>query len=76
MPSTATALRIYPDPATGSFRIDGLTTPTQVSVTDISGRIVFEKIISGDESIAAGHWPQGVYLVRVNGKTVKIIKSF
>jgi hypothetical protein len=75
VPSTANALRIYPDPATGSFRIDGLTAPTQVSVTDINGRNVFGKIISVDESIAAGHWPQGVYLVRVNGKNVKVIKN-
>jgi hypothetical protein len=75
-PSAVTAIRIYPDPATGSFRIEGITAPTQVSITDINGRSVFRKIISGDESIAAGHWVKGVYLVRVNGKTAKVIKSF
>jgi hypothetical protein len=72
-PAIAAAIRVYPNPVSESFRIEGLTVPTQVSVTDINGRTVFGKIISGDESILVRHWAKGVYLVRVNGETVKII---
>jgi hypothetical protein len=75
-PSAANAIRIYPNPVTESFRIDGLTAPTPVTVTDVSGRTVLQQTVEGDESIFVGHLPQGIYLVRVNGKTVKIIKSF
>jgi hypothetical protein len=76
-PSIANGIRICPDPATGSFRIEGLTTPTQVSITDINGHTVFGKIISGDESIVAGHWAKGVYLVceRENGENYQELKD-
>jgi hypothetical protein len=75
-PASANAVRVYPDPATESFRIDGLSVPTQVTVTDVSGKTVLQQNVKGDESISVGHLPQGVYLVRVNERTVKVIKSF
>jgi hypothetical protein len=74
-PSITNAIRVYPNPVTESFCIDGITVPTQVTVTDISGKTVLQQTVAGDESISVGHLPQGIYLVRVNGKTVKIIKS-
>jgi hypothetical protein len=70
------AVRVYPDLATESFRIIGLTAPTQVTVADISGKTVLQQTVKGDESISVGHLPQGIYLVRVNERTVKVIKSF
>jgi hypothetical protein len=75
-PSVASAIRVYPDPAAESFRISGVTGPAQVTVTDANGRIVFRKTVAGNEPISAGHWPQGIYLINVNGKTVKAVKTF
>jgi hypothetical protein len=63
------------DPATGNLRIEGLTAPASVIITDLNGRTVFQQTISGNEPIAAGYLPQGVYLVNVNGQTVKTIKN-
>jgi hypothetical protein len=74
-PSTATAIHIYSDPATESFHIAGLTAPTPVTVTDVNGKTVLQQTVNGDESISVGHLPQGIYLVRVNGRTVKTIKN-
>jgi hypothetical protein len=65
---------IYPNPVTESFRIDGITAPTQVIVTDLSGRTVWTQTISGNEPVAVGHWPQGIYLVRAGSKTLKVVK--
>jgi hypothetical protein len=75
-PTSANAIRVYPNPATESFRIAGLTTPTPVTVTNVNGQTVLQQTVTSDESISVGHLPQGVYFVRVNGKTVKVIKSF
>jgi hypothetical protein len=75
LPVEKASLRIYPNPVSESFRIEGITVPMQITVTDINGRSVFKKIISGNESIAVNHWAKGVYLVHVNGKTAKIIKN-
>jgi hypothetical protein len=68
--------RVYPDRATGSFRIEGLAVPAEVSVLDINGRTLFRKTIAGEASIAASHWQPGVYLVHANGATVKVVKTF
>jgi hypothetical protein len=75
-PAITNAVRIYPNPVRESFRIEGLATPTQVTVTDVNGQTVLQQTVAGGESISVGHLPQGIYLVRVNGRTVKIIKSF
>jgi hypothetical protein len=69
-------VRIYPNPVKESFRIDGLTAQTQVSVTDINGRTVLKQTVEVGESISIAHLPQGIYLVRMNGESMKIIKSF
>jgi hypothetical protein len=76
VPTPTNAIRIYPDPETGSFRMEGITQPTQITVTDINGRTIIRKIIAENESIAMNRWPQGIYLVNVNGKTMKITKRF
>jgi hypothetical protein len=82
MPSATNILAItnaiytYLDPATESLRIIGLTAPTQVSITDINGKTLLQQTIKGEENIFVGHLPQGIYLIRVNGETTKIIKTF
>jgi hypothetical protein len=73
-PATANAIRIYSDPATGSFRIEGLTAPTQVTVSNANGQTVLRQTVREGENIATGYLPSGVYLVNVNGQTIKIIQ--
>jgi hypothetical protein len=73
-PQAANAVRIYFDPATESFRIDGLTAPAQVTVINAGGQTLLRQTVRDGENIPAAHLPQGVYLVNVNGKTIKIIK--
>jgi hypothetical protein len=73
-PGIQPAIAVYPNPVKESFRIDGLAAPTPVIITDLSGRTVLQQIVRNDETIPAGHWPEGVYIVRVNGQTIKIIK--
>ncbi|MDR1682777.1 MAG: leucine-rich repeat domain-containing protein [Candidatus Symbiothrix sp.] len=73
-PAAGSGIRLYPNPVAESFRIDGITVPTQVTVSDFRGRRVWTQTVAGNEPVAVGHLPQGVYLVHVNGKTVKVIK--
>jgi hypothetical protein len=72
-PAAASAIRVYSHPATGSFHIEGLTAPAQVTVINTGGQIVWRQTVAGDGSLGTGHLPQGVYLVNVNGQTFKII---
>ncbi|MDR0574496.1 MAG: leucine-rich repeat domain-containing protein [Tannerella sp.] len=72
---TESGVSIYPNPVAESFRIKGVAAPTQATVTDLSGRAVLTQMVEGDEPVAVGHLPRGVYIVRVGGKTVKVIKK-
>jgi hypothetical protein len=46
-----------------------------VQVFDISGRQRLNAYLSGGQSLDVSHLPQDIYLVRVNGKTVKVFKK-
>ena len=75
MPAEDDRLGIYPNPVAGSFRIHGITAPAQVVITDLGGRTVWMQTVAGDEPVAATRLSQGIYLVRINGKTLKMIKQ-
>jgi hypothetical protein len=68
-------ITLYPNPVSESFRIEGLTASTQITVTDISGKTLLQQTVQGEENISIGHLSKGVYLIRVNGETTKIIKN-
>jgi hypothetical protein len=72
VPLTMGDVRIYP--SEGTLRIEGLIAPTTVTASNTKGETVFRQALSGDTSIATGDWPKGVYLIRINGKTVKTVK--
>jgi hypothetical protein len=74
-PAGENDLWIYPNPVRDSFRIRGLAAPALVAVTDLSGKIVWKQTVTGSESIPASPWPAGVYLLRVQGQTVKVAKN-
>jgi hypothetical protein len=73
-PVAAGSVRIYPNPVAESFYIDGITAPTPITVTDLGGGTVLTQTVNGNEPVATGHLPKGVYIVGVNGKTVKVVK--
>jgi hypothetical protein len=65
---------IYPNPVVESFRIEGITAPASVVITNASGQTVMRQIVNGSENVSVGHLPQGIYFVRANGSAVKFIK--
>jgi uncharacterized protein YjdB len=71
----STDVRIYPNPVGERFRIGFVAAPAQVVVMDVSGKTVLRQTVRGDESVFVGHLPQGIYVVRVNEKTFKIIRN-
>jgi hypothetical protein len=65
---------VYPNPIVESFRINGITVPTEVIIADLSGRTILQQTIEANESVTVGNLPKGLYLVCVNGKTLKVVK--
>ena len=66
---------IYPNPVSESFNISGLTENTFITILDINGKIVLQRMIFPNGNVSAGHLPSGIYFVNVKNKTEKIIKQ-
>jgi hypothetical protein len=63
------------NPATGLVAINGLQGNERIHLYNINGQLLFTCKAAGEtQNIPVGHWPQGVYLIHVNGQTMKIIK--
>ena len=73
--SLQTAVRLVPNPASTSFKVELDGVPYQgVQVIDLSGT---EIITTSEKQIDVTNWQSGVYLVRVIGtnQTVKLLKQ-
>lgn len=72
-----TTLNLYPNPATTRASIDGLATGDLVSVIDITGKTLVERIATSNHlELDIEMWNNGLYLVVVNGTTVnKLVKQ-
>lgn len=73
--SLQTEVRLVPNPAKTSFKVDLDGVPYQgVQVVDLTGK---EIITTSEKQIDVANWQSGVYLVRVIGtnQTVKLLKQ-
>jgi hypothetical protein len=63
---------------TDGFHIIGLTQPAQLTVTDISGRLLLSRQVVNSEYVHATSWQKGLYVAVVftekNRMAVKMIK--
>jgi len=80
-------LRIYPNPTKGKFNVSGLKfndrtlnrtlSEVEVEVFDIYGRLVLisPSFGEGRREVDISHLPAGVYFLRIDGKTAKVVKE-
>ena len=66
-------ISLSPNPATTYFTIQGLEKETTLTVYNIHGKIVLEKRISPDDKVDVGGWNKGVYFVKTENGTGKLI---
>lgn len=66
-------LIIMPNPAMNYFSVAGIENNTDLIVTDISGKLILKQEISPEEKVNVSDWSKGIYLVKTNGKTMKLI---
>ncbi|MBW7845469.1 MAG: DUF4465 domain-containing protein [Bacteroidia bacterium] len=66
--ATVLDVEIYPNPATTLFNIHlpQLLNTAQVTIFDLSGRVVVEQNVGKFSAIEIAHLPQGLYLVKVS----------
>jgi len=74
-PIKSEIVRLVPNPASDFVKISGVTSGTTVQIYDTSGRIVmYYNVISENETLPISTLPTGMYFVRTNKETLKLIK--
>ncbi len=56
---------VYPNPSNGTLFINGETSNVKVSITDVTGKIVYEKNVSGNNSEIKLNQANGVYFIKM-----------
>ncbi len=58
---------LYPNPAWEFIMLTDVPAHSALSITDLSGRLVYQEVMSGETSkrIDIGHFAEGVYLIRL-----------
>ncbi len=72
-------IKVWPNPASSNLNIDlGNPLYTELSVTDLAGRTILKKKLSGEQTIrlATGNFVPGTYLLKVVGKDTSEIQKF
>ena len=64
---TEASFNVYPNPAQGRFTVEGTG---RMTVSNLLGQVVLVKEIEGQTTVAL---PRGMYFVRLNGVTQKIV---
>ena len=68
-------IQFYPNPVKDRLVVRGLTPDTEVSLLNMMGKKVGETMsVSVDCELDMSGLPAGIYLIKINGKTYKIIK--
>ena len=66
---------LYPNPTTEGFKISGIEGVALVTLTDMSGKLVFEKEVVADELVLINHLPSGVYIARLKSGSGVMVKK-
>ncbi|MDD2797662.1 MAG: AGE family epimerase/isomerase [Bacteroidales bacterium] len=75
----STQIRVYPNPATERIIIDGMDHISQVSLVDVSGKVVAlaQKVVDSQMSFDVSRFAKGVYFVEMQTATgVKQVRKF
>ena len=71
----ASALKVYPNPAKESLRIEGLETDATVEIYNSLGMMVKTVNATADEEINISDLPQGIYMIRCGQQTIRFVKT-
>jgi uncharacterized delta-60 repeat protein len=62
----ATRMLVFPNPTSGIVNIQNISEGTNLTITDISGRVVYSSTASNDLlTISTQNWSNGIYLIQI-----------
>jgi hypothetical protein len=66
---------LYPNPCTDGFTVNAGDKATTLYIYDLSGKLIFTRQVIGLSRVNVGNMDNGVYVVKVNGMNIKLIKN-
>lgn len=66
---------IYPNPTSAYFSVKGIQQKTKIEVVDMAGKVVLATSITNGSPINIERLSKGVYLIKINGQILKLIKQ-
>ena len=67
------SVSLFPNPTTQFFTVQGLYKETSIQIFDLTGKKVLEKIMQPEEKIDVAKWSKGIYVIKVEGRTAKLV---
>ncbi len=62
---TGVGISVYPNPINESFQIKGIKSANTVSLSDLNGKIIFTKMIIGNETVSVSTLQKGLYILKI-----------
>jgi hypothetical protein len=69
------AISVFPNPASGTVQVAGITQATDYEVSTMQGKVLDSGVLQPHGSISLASYVAGVYLLRVNGGVVKVVRE-
>lgn len=76
IPSLTNQLHIYPLPATDKLTIENLPEESIVTISDLKGRTLIKKEITGNSAINVSQLEKGIYILQLSNRSSSITKKF
>jgi hypothetical protein len=67
-------ITLFPNPVTDGFRINGVEGKAEITISDLSGKLLLSKEIEGNEYVSATSLVKGVYIVRITNVQGRVEK--
>jgi YD repeat-containing protein len=75
----AEAVSVYPNPVAEGIRFAGIDGQADITLSDVSGRVLLRRSIDGRDAVSLSRFPAGIYFINIQLNerelTVKIIKK-
>ena len=76
VPGKNDVINIFPNPASKKIFISGISSPSQFSMYDQTGKLIFQKKLIASQTIVEVNLPtlsKGIYIIRINDTIRKLI---
>lgn len=73
--SALDSVKLFPNPSSGQFSINGLQEDSMVKVYDINSRLILSKTVSNNKAISLAKATAGIYFINISNQSGNTVKK-